>query len=308
MSACSVAKIAAPHTNYNEAVHAAAVQYPIEGGKTFDELASKMEALITEAKIANSDLIVFPELITLDTWPLSSQQTDSEIAKKIAIEITPRLFEKATYWSRVFGSAILVGSSPRLVNGAIRNTALLAFPDGEIILQDKLFLTAWEKKMGWQAGERIEAFTAPWGRSAILTCYDIEFPGISQALVKVKPHVLLVPSMTESESGLQRVRWSAQARAVEHHAFVIVSGTVGKPTPTWIHHGQSVIISPRDATFPASSIEGEKDKSSIVFGTLDITKLRESRKKSTFYPAKDQTAREGGAPKVHLLPLAIPKL
>ncbi len=298
-----------PHAlaNLHKKMRVATVQYQIQGNQTFDEIVVKMESLISEAKMADADLIVFPELISLDAWPLRSKESESKISLRIANEITPRLFEKAKYWSATFGSAILVGSSPRLDKDKIRNTALLAFPDHRFVLQDKLFLTAWERKMGWHAGERLEVFNAPWGRSVILICYDVEFPSVSQALVSSKPQVILVPSMTESAEGLQRVRWSAQARAVEHHAFVIVSSTVGKPTSDWVHYGQSAIIGPRNAALHWSDSEGEANKPGIIYGDLEIENLTQSRDTNDFYPAKDQIGKPLTFPRIHTLNLEARK-
>lgn len=291
---------AAPAEPFEKKVRAAAVQYPIEGGKTLDEILKKMEGLITEAKLADADLIVFPELVSFDAWPAVSRAGEPAAIRTIATAITPVLFEQAKRWSSTYGSAILIGSSPRLVGDRIRNSALLAFPDGRTVIQDKVHLTPWEREHGWQAGNQINVFKSPWGLSAILISYDVEFPDVSQALVKARPHVLLVPSMSKTESGLQRVRWAAQARAVEHHAYVVLSSAVGAPASDWKLIGQSALISPREPGFDEPH-EMEKNRPGVVLSDLKTTLLRASRATTRFYPARDQAMRQAGSPAVRAL-------
>lgn len=277
-----------PTTASQPKLRIATVQYPIEGNQTLKTFLAKIERYVSEAHQRHADLIVFPELIALDAWPLASKESDTLLARQIAEKITPEFFTFVKTLSKKYKVAILAGSAPRQIEDKIRNTALLAFADGRTIMQDKLFLTSWERDVKWQAGERLEVFDTPWGRTAILICYDVEFPRISQALARVAPELLLVPSMTESKSGLERVRWSAQARAVEHHAYVVVSGTVGSPTTSWNHFGQNLLLSPRDTEFAKAPIIGKRGEASIVHGVLDFEKLRKSRATTKFYPAKEQ--------------------
>ncbi|MBC7385056.1 MAG: hypothetical protein H7301_02700 [Cryobacterium sp.] len=270
----------------------ATVQYPMEGGLSAPAFIRKVESFVREAKNRKAKLVVFPELIALDSWPVDSKDPEAVIVSKIADQITPAFFRAIERMSREYDLAILAGSAPRRVGSKLRNTALLAMPDGKKFTHDKVFLTAWERKMGWEAGNEITPFDAPWGKTVLLICYDSEFPVMAEALARAKPEVLLIPSMTETAAGLQRVRWSAQARAVELHAYVIVSGTVGKVGGDWFHFGQNSFITPRDRLFPESPIEGVLGAPGIVMGSIDIVRLRKSREETEFFPARDQRGRE----------------
>ncbi|MEZ4813750.1 MAG: nitrilase-related carbon-nitrogen hydrolase [Bdellovibrionota bacterium] len=264
-------------------------QYKIQGNQSVDGISRKVEALIKEAAAKKAELLIFPELFVLDAWPLKSKKTEAEIVQLMINEYAPALLEQAKQWSEQYQIAILLGSFPRVTSSSkIRNTAYLFFSNGEVFFQDKVYLTAWEKSMGWEAGEAIQVRDSPLGRFVILICYDVEFPKISQDLVTEKPELILVPSMTESLSGLERVRWAAQARAVEHHAFVVISGTVGKVSRDWVHYGQAAFVSPRDNFFKEKVVQGILNKPGLVFSELNLKKLRESRKQSKYYPAKDQ--------------------
>lgn len=264
----------------------------MEGAQHADGILHKIDKQIQTAKALGAELIVFPELIALDAWPLKSEASESQIIEFIAEKITPALFAGIEKLSRQYGLAVLGGSAPRRVGKKIRNTAILSFPNGKNILHDKIFLTAWEKKMGWEPGNTVEVFNAPWGRTAILICYDLEFPAVASALVRAKPEVLLVPSMTESRSGLQRVRWAGQSRVVELHNFVVISGTVGEIGKDWLHYGQSAFLSPRDVLFPEPPVEGKLGFPGITMGRLDFARLRESRLKTEFFPARDEAGRK----------------
>jgi predicted amidohydrolase len=278
----------------------ATVQFPMEGNQSVGGLTEKMSTYVNEAKKKGAELVVFPELATLDVWPKDSKKSESEIIDFIADKITPTLFENIEKMSRDQNIAVLAGSSPRRVGKKIRNTSLLVFPDGKKILHDKIFLTAWERKMDWEPGKTIEVFETPWGKTAILICYDIEFPAVASALARNPPEVILVPSMTESKSGLERVRWTAQARAVELHAFVVVAGTVGTIGKDWQHYGQNLFLAPRDRLFPGPPVEGVTGKPGLVTGRLDLSLLRASREKTDFFPARDQN---GSKLEVRIVPL-----
>ncbi|HVH99270.1 MAG TPA: nitrilase-related carbon-nitrogen hydrolase, partial [Enhygromyxa sp.] len=193
------------------------------------------------------------------------------------------------------GVAILGGTAPRSTDAGIVNTAMLAFPNGQRVLQDKLFLTPDEAAWGWTTGDSLQVFDTPWGRSTMLICYDSQFPSLSHQLGEAAPELLLIPSMT-CDKGLFRVRWSAQARAIEHHAYVVVVGTVDAHASAAGFHGQAVVLTPQDSGFAGVLAEGPRNREAIVHAKLDLAQLRRSRIAAGLYAARDQAKR------------AIPKL
>ena len=68
-----------------------------------------------------------------------------------------------------------------------------------------------------------------WARraSALLICYDIEFPLLSRALAEAGAEIILAPSNTETEWGYWRVRTGAVARALENQVYTVHSPVVG---------------------------------------------------------------------------------
>lgn len=282
----------APDAGPASRVRVAIAQWPIRSGRSADELAADVAATARRAADGRAGLLVFPELVALDCWQARADESERDAARRLAVEVTPSLFAAARAAAAEHRLAILVGG-PIVAADGVRNRELLAFADGRRVLQDKLFLTAWERQVGWRAGDRLHVFAAPWGTTAIATCYDVEFPRVTELLAQQPIDVLLVPSMTESEHGRGRVRTTAAARAVEHHAFVVVAATVGRPAPDWRHFGTSCVFAPHDGPFSGLLADAEPDREQLLFVDLDVPALRASRAASRFAPAVDQRARDG---------------
>jgi predicted amidohydrolase len=270
----------------------AAVQYPLAEGLKPHAFLAKVSSYIKEAKAQGSELVVFPELVSTELvdW-YSKQATDVEQLRQIATEFTPQYIEWLKQQAQTNGIAILGGSTPRLRGNDVVNTAVLALADGRVMLQDKLFLTPDEKQWGWVSGDTLNVFDTPWGRTVITICFDCEFPVVSNMLAAERPDVILVPSWTSTHSGLNRVDYTARARAVEHYAYVVKTGTVADPTATLPHFGQASIHTPQDKGFPVQPNEGKLNEAAIVYGTLDLQLLREKKASSGYHPSNEQNLR-----------------
>lgn len=268
----------------------ASVQYEIEGDLSIEQMIDKLNRILLRALEGKPSLIIFPELIGFDLVKSQSQESEAMQLARIADAETEKIvewFKKAAITHKV---SILGGSHPRRHGGEIRNTAYLFLADGTVVQQDKLFMTPDEISYGWQGGDRIVSFLAPWGLSVILICYDSEFPIVSQALSQIYPEFIFIPSMTGTNQGLNRVRWSAQARAVEHFAFVATVGTVHKNGEAGGHVGQSAMIMPQQAPLPAGLQSGTLNGSNFIQEFIfDVEELRRLRTNpSMIYPSRDQ--------------------
>jgi predicted amidohydrolase len=279
----------------------ASVQYPVEGNKTLEEILAKVEAFTEEAVAKKVDVLVLPELLTLDAWPVQEGaeetiESERKVVQEIASKITPGYFAGIRQLAKKHHIAIMAGSSPELdvESKKLFNVALLVQADGKELIQKKIHPTKWERDIGIASGKEITIADTPWGKTAILVCYDVEFPDLSAVLVEKSPMLILVPSMTESEAGLKRVRWTSQARAIEHHAIVVVSGTVGHPMPTWQLFGQSAILGPASETFAMNDVEGTINTRGMIIQTIDLKALTYSREQTHYHPAKDKREKTSG--------------
>jgi predicted amidohydrolase len=270
----------------------AAVQFPLSDGVSEKDFFGKVESYIDEAQRGGAQLVVFPELITTEIADRKTQMTSEKLQfQKLGEDFAPRYIQWLKARAQTRKISILGGTTPRAVRGQIFNTAVLALADGCVALQDKLFLTPEEKAWEWAPGSELKLFVTPWGRLAITICFDCEFPVVSNLLVQHQPDILLVPSWTSTEWGLNRVDWTAKSRAVEHYAYVVKTGTVPGPNSSLAHFGRAAILSPQDVGFPAQAIEGPLNEATIVFAELDLRLQTEKKLISGYYPGKEQGQR-----------------
>lgn len=265
----------------------AAVQYPLDEGLQPAAFFTKMTSYIREAKNEGAELIVFPELITTELvdWSKPERPQLTEIARSFAPEFESFLKSEAQHIS------ILGGTTPRAIKNQIVNTAILVLSGGQVFRQDKLFLTPDEKEWGWSGGTTLNVIESPWGRLVISICFDTEFPSVSQLLSSEKPDLILVPSWTSTHSGLNRVDFTARARAVEHYAYVIKTGTVPVEGGTQPHYGQASFHTPQETGFPIEPQNGLLNAPQILYATLDLKFMRERKALSGYYPSNEQSLR-----------------
>ena len=125
---------------------------------------------------------------------------------------------------------LCAGTFPSDFEGSFANRAHIFFPDGRMIVQNKLCLTPKEKSPeGWMLRPGTELCIFEWRgcRICMLICLDIELPALSARIAQENTDLVLVPSMTKKLAGYHRVFDCAKARAVELQAAVAVVGAIG---------------------------------------------------------------------------------
>ncbi len=105
-------------------------------------------------------------------------------------------------------------------------------------------------------------------------------------------NILVVPSCTDDRQGFLRVRYCAQARAIENQMYVIQSCTVGSlPMVPAVHlnYGQASILTPSDFPFSRDGVlaEGNPNTEMMVIGELNLKTIQESRSFGTVLPLLD---------------------
>lgn len=277
---------------FQDEVQVALVPFKILGETPYEDFWEKFESKVMEAKSKGAEFIVFPELMGADLVEVTGEKRPlKEQMEEQAREVTPRFEADLKRLAKKEEISIVGGSFPRLEGGKIYNSAPIVLSTGEFIWQDKVFLTPDELKWGWSPGNEVKVIEAPWGRTLVLICYDAEFASISAALSRKYPELILVPSMTETEHGFRRVRWTSQARAIEHRAYVAIVGTVGVPDPYWPNYGRTVFLTPSEPGFPGVLSEGSLNSEDIHVESLDMKALRERRLQAGIYPACEEKGR-----------------
>jgi predicted amidohydrolase len=195
-----------------------------------------------------------------------------------------------TYGVYIVGGTHVVA----MTDGKRRNAAHLFHPDGRIDVQHKIHLTPTEvSEWNMSPGEGLDVFETEYGKIAMLTCYDIEFPEIVRMARAKGADVIFCPSCTDDRHGFYRVRYCCHARAVENQVYIVTTGTVGalrKVDFMRANFGQAAIITPNDIPFPPAGIlsEGIVNDDMLVVADLDLTLLEDVRAKGSVTTWRDR--------------------
>jgi predicted amidohydrolase len=128
-----------------------------------------------------------------------------------------------------------------------------------------------------------------------LICYDVEFPEAARYLADLGAEILFVPFCTDSRQSYLRVRYCAQARAIENQVYVAMAGTVGNLPDVGnldINYGQAAVLTPSDFAFARDGIAAEADSNeeTVLICDVDLNALHESRHSGSVTPRLDRRA------------------
>ena len=243
-----------------ELVRVSVVQFEMRTIGSFDEFAQQCEYFIDVASDYQADFIVYPELLTNELMSCVGSLRPGLAARRLS-EFTADylgLFHKLAV---KYNCNVIAGSHFTLEEDRLYNTAYLFRRDGTISKQHKLHVTPSERRWwGISPGQGLDVFDTDCGKIAILVCYDIEFPELARVVADKGAQIIFVPFNTDTQQGYLRVRYCAQARCIENHVYVAISGCVGNlpfVENADIHYAQSGIYSPVDFSFSRDGIASE---------------------------------------------------
>ncbi|WP_221226862.1 carbon-nitrogen hydrolase family protein [Paenibacillus baekrokdamisoli] len=272
----------------------ATIQYGLSALHSEEQFWSRLENKIRESVDRGAELIVFPEYLTAHLLSLEPIMTHDEACIYLAdrTKAYKHFFERC---SREWNVTILGGTHICREGSGFVNKAFIFFPNGRIETQNKLHLTP-EERNRWALteGARLKVIETPWGRIAMLTCYDIEFPELGRLAAVNGVEVILCPSYTDNEFGYNRVRHCAQARAIENQLFVVLAGIVGTLTEErpQVDQGycQAGVFTPCDFPFTSDGIvqAGEMNEDMIVIAEINLYLLRDNHKHGIVSPFYDR--------------------
>jgi predicted amidohydrolase len=276
-------------------IRVGSLQYFIRPVQTYEQFRDQVEALVATAADYRCHLVVFPEYFTVQLLTLGNIRRPIEIQIRDLAAQVPRFVEMMSGLAREHGIYIVAWTIP--VTGAsddvVHNQSYVFNPRGDYAVQSKLHMTRFESEE-WHVspGSTLRVFDTDLGRMAVTICYDVEFPEIARAAAKQGAHILVVPSCTDDRQGFLRVRYCAQARAIENQMYVIQSSTVGSlPMVPAVHlnYGQAAVLTPSDYPFSRDGIlaEGNPNQEMMVIGELNLDTILESRTKGTVLPLLD---------------------
>ena len=276
-----------------ERIRVATLQYLIRPVDTFEQFAAQVTGLVETAADYKCRLVLFPEYFTLQLLTLGDVRAPiGEQLRRLAA-FAPRYRELFSTLTRAHRLYVCAGTIPVVDDRDIHNECFFFGPDGSHRVQGKLHMTRFEAEE-WMVAPR-QRFTlvdTALGRMAIAICYDVQFPEIARAAARRGARILLVPSCTDDRQGMLRVRYCAQARAVENQMYVITSHTVGSlpmvPAVS-LNYGQAAILTPSDFPFARDGVlaEGIPNQEAMVIGELDMGTIDRVRSSGTVLPLHD---------------------
>ncbi len=282
-------------------IRVASLQYWIRPVDSFEQFQAQVTGLVDTAADYGCKLVVFPEYFTIQLLTLGDiTRPITEQVRRLA-GMTERFVEVMTALATERGIYIVAGSIPTAENGdtaTIYNDCHVFSPSGACGVQGKMHMTRWEDE-DWHVTPRdtLNIFETEFGRMAVTICYDVEFPELARAAARQGAILLVVPSCTDERQGFLRVRYCAQARAIENCMYVIHSSTVGSlpsvPSVS-LNYGQASILTPSDFAFSRDGIiaEGVVNQETMVIADLNLATVLDARTDSTVLPLRDSERTE----------------
>lgn len=274
-------------------VRICAVQYQMRPIATWEEFCRQCEYFLDTASDSKSDFVLFPELFTTQLLATQDGSRPSDAARALA-ERTPDYLAFFTRMSIKYDVNIVAGSQFVIEGDSLFNIAYLFRRDGTIEKQYKMHVTPAERRWwGVEPGGEVRVFDTDCGRVAIQVCYDVEFPELSRIAAGQGAQLLFVPFNTDNREAYLRVRYCAQARAIENDFYVVLSGATGNlpfVENADVHYAQSGIFTPLDFSFARDGIAGEctPNIETLVIHDVDLELLRRQRHAGTVRPWHDR--------------------
>jgi predicted amidohydrolase/GNAT superfamily N-acetyltransferase len=278
-----------------ESVRLATCQLQARAVDSFEAFVKTIEYFVDVAADYRSDFIVFPELFTLPLLSFESEKLTPAKAIDRLTTYTPRLTRELSRMALEYNINIVGGSHPtRAEDDDIQNVAYVALRDGSLHAQEKIHPTP-NEAFWWniKGGDRLDVIQTDCGPIGVLICYDSEFPELARRLVDQGARIIFVPFCTDSRSGYLRVRYCAQARAIENQCFVVMSGNVGNLPNVDnmdIQYAQSCILTPCDLPFARDGIAAEASENveTLTIADVNLADLSWARAEGTVRNLRDR--------------------
>jgi predicted amidohydrolase len=273
-------------------IRSAVVQYELRKIRNFDDFAEQCTLFVQAAAGYKTDFVLFPELLTMQL--LTYLDADNSTMGSKLTEQTERFVELFSKLARDHKIYVIAGTHLTIEKEKLHNISYFFDRKGQVSKQYKLQITPHERETwGVQPGDSVEVFDTDCGKISILICYDIEFPELGRIAAGKGARIIFCPSNTDQRFGYLRVRYCAQARAIENQVYVAISGCTGN-TPMLgggeIHYSQSAIFTPSDLPFFQEAVLAEcaANVETMIIQDLDMEALEHNRLNGSVRPWSDR--------------------
>jgi len=271
----------------------ACVQYQMRKIANFQEFAQQISYFVGVAGEYKADFVLLPELVSAQLLSQESGVSAVEGIRRLAGYEAP-FRELMSGLAVRHNLTLIAGSHPVAEGRHLYNTAFICLPNGEVARQPKLHITPSERRSwGISGGHSLRAIDTPKCRIGVLICYDIEFPEAGRYLADDGAELLFVPFCTDNRQAYLRVRYCAQARAIENQVYVALAGTVGNLPDVGnldVNYGQAAVLTPSDFAFARDGIAAEADSNeeTVLICDVDLNVLQGARAGGSVTPRLDR--------------------
>lgn len=288
-------KVKSKTTRTLDKVRLSVVQYEQRKISSFDEFKQIVSYFTDVVSDYKSDFVLFPELFAVQLLSIENEIISPAKAIKKLCEYSDDLKDLFRSLAIKFNINIIAGSHPtKQSNGDIYNTSFVCLRNGDVHEQHKIHPTP-NERFWWnvKGANELNVINTDCGPIGVLICYDSEFPELARCLVDQGAHILFIPFLTDERQSYNRVRYCAQARAIENQCYVAMAGNVGnlpRVENMDIHYAQSCIISPCDFNFARDGIVADTTPNVETVSVADvrIQDLYEARSIGTVQNLRDR--------------------
>ncbi|PSQ91410.1 MAG: carbon-nitrogen hydrolase [Proteobacteria bacterium SW_6_67_9] len=259
-----------------DTIRMATVQYELRRVSSFEQFQQFVEYFVDVVADYGADFVTFPELDYLTGY-------------------TERFKEFMSHLAVRYNVNIVGGSHPtKVAGGETQNICYVFLRDGSIHEQPKIHPTP-NERYWWNisGGSQLSTIMTDCGPIGVMICYDAEFPELARHLTNQGAQMVFVPFCTDERQSYLRVRYCAQARAVENQCYVIMSGNCGnlpRVENLDIQYAQSCILTPCDFGFARDGVAADTTPNTemVSFADLRPETLTIARNQGTVTNLKDR--------------------
>lgn len=274
----------------------AAVQYQQRAVTSFEEFAKQVEYFVDVVADYKADFVLFPELLTLQLLSIENRNAPAAEAVAALTRYTDRVKALFSELAVSYNINIIGGSHPTRDpdDGHVYNICYVCLRDGAVHEQRKIHPTPneryWWNITGANSSNVIETDFGPIG---VMICYDAEFPELARHLTDQGAQILFIPFCTDERQSYQRVRFCAQARAIENQCYVVMAGNVGNLPSVEnmdIQYAQSCVLTPCDFAFARDGIAADTTPNveMVAIADVQLDSLVAARQHGTVQNLKDR--------------------
>lgn len=274
----------------------AAVQYQQRQIASFEDFARQVEYFVDVVADYKADFVLFPELLTLQLLSIENRNAPAAEAVAALTRYTERVKQLFSELAVSYNINIIGGSHPTRdpADGHVYNICYVCLRDGAVHEQRKIHPTPneryWWNITGADSSNVIETDFGPIG---VMICYDAEFPELARHLTDQGAQILFIPFCTDERQSYQRVRFCAQARAIENQCYVVMAGNVGNLPSVEnmdIQYAQSCVLTPCDFAFARDGIAADTTPNveMVAIADVHLDSLAAARQSGTVQNLKDR--------------------